>query len=125
MQYSSPPPPYPPLCGVKARELGITHNLMESFVAMEPDATSSRAAEEDEDVPEKALRASPRAGSPDDYGNAASVQRASDRGARAAVRYGQVMDIGAFMSWLSLADDASAPRWGSPQNSNLELGLGP
>ncbi|PIL30513.1 hypothetical protein GSI_07213 [Ganoderma sinense ZZ0214-1] len=110
VQYSSPPPPYAPLRGVKAREQGITHNLMESFVAMEPDATSSRAAEEEEDLPEKALRTSPRVGASDDDGNAATVQRVGHRSARGAVRYGQVMDVGAFMSWLSTADDASAPR---------------
>lgn len=33
-QYWTPPPPYPALCGLKARELGVTHNLMSSFVAM-------------------------------------------------------------------------------------------
>ncbi|KAH9929648.1 N-terminal glutamine amidase-domain-containing protein, partial [Amylocystis lapponica] len=33
---SRPPPPYPPLCGRMARELGITHNLLDSFVAMSP-----------------------------------------------------------------------------------------
>ncbi|KAI1788484.1 N-terminal glutamine amidase-domain-containing protein [Ganoderma leucocontextum] len=112
VQYSSPPPPYPPLRGVKAREQGIVHNLMESFVAMEPDAISSRAAEEDEDLPERDLRTSARVGSPDDAGNATTT-RAGDRSARAAVQYGQVMDVGAFVRWLSAADDASAPRWGS------------
>ncbi|KAH8108170.1 N-terminal glutamine amidase-domain-containing protein [Cristinia sonorae] len=34
IRYSSPPPLYPPLCGAKAREKGVGHNLMESFVSM-------------------------------------------------------------------------------------------
>ncbi len=103
------------------------HNLMESFVAMGPeDVSPSRTAEEDEDLPEKAVRTSRRVGSPDDAGTAAGTRAAVRTGARAAaaVRYGQVMDVGAFVRWFSAADDTSAPtRWGS-QKSNLGS-LGP
>ncbi|KAL4253937.1 Protein N-terminal glutamine amidohydrolase [Abortiporus biennis] len=35
--FSSPPPTYPPLCGVKARAAGVTHNLMSAFVCMGPE----------------------------------------------------------------------------------------
>ncbi|GBE82628.1 hypothetical protein SCP_0410130 [Sparassis crispa] len=37
VRYTAPPPPYPPLCGRRAREAGVVHNLME-FVSMSPDA---------------------------------------------------------------------------------------
>jgi len=42
--YMSPPPEYPPLAGAKARERGITNNLMESFVRMDarPAATGDK-----------------------------------------------------------------------------------
>jgi hypothetical protein len=33
--YRASPPPYPPLCGRKARERGVTNNLMSHFVGME------------------------------------------------------------------------------------------
>lgn len=39
--YRSAPPRYPPLCGRRARELGVTHNLMDSFVAMTAASVSS------------------------------------------------------------------------------------
>ena len=32
--YSATPPQYPPIAGVRAREQGITHNLMTDFVDM-------------------------------------------------------------------------------------------
>ena len=35
MRYLSPLPPYPPICGQKAREQGITNNLMDSYVSMQ------------------------------------------------------------------------------------------
>ncbi|KAI0654743.1 N-terminal glutamine amidase-domain-containing protein [Cubamyces menziesii] len=48
-RYSMPPPPYPPLRGTKARALGVTNNLMASFVSMSlshlPSALSKTLAE--------------------------------------------------------------------------------
>lgn len=89
-----PPPPYPPLCGAKARELGIIHNLMESFVAMDiiSGATSSvsdgRTVSEDEGT----------------Y-SAAAGEVATSGASSSLARYGQVMDIGGFIEWLYARQD--------------------
>ncbi|KAI0350075.1 hypothetical protein OH77DRAFT_1413760 [Trametes cingulata] len=76
-RYAQPPPPYPPLRGEKARAMGIVHNLMESFVAMDlrpaPLAEESAALREGE----------------------AQDPRSS------AARYGQVMNAEAFVRWLA------------------------
>ncbi|KAI8998996.1 N-terminal glutamine amidase-domain-containing protein [Trametes punicea] len=82
-RYSMPPPPYPPLRGAKARALGITNNLMESFVAMDVDPiTSPPAAAGAEGFVE------PREG--------------EERNPRSpAARYGQVMDLEGFVAWLA------------------------
>ncbi|THH32980.1 hypothetical protein EUX98_g1205 [Antrodiella citrinella] len=37
--YYAPPPSYAPLCGARAREKGISHNLMNSFVSMKASRT--------------------------------------------------------------------------------------
>ena len=107
VRYSSPPPPYPPLCGARARELGIAHNLMESFVAMD-DVMPNPAAEEEEDVPVAATITG--VGAPIDAGAGMRARSANN-----AVRYGQVMDVGSFVRWLSGvgSTDASVPTRGS------------
>lgn len=41
LYYSSPPPPYAPICGELSRNTGITNNLMSSFVCMDPAAENT------------------------------------------------------------------------------------
>ncbi|KAL1947427.1 hypothetical protein VTO73DRAFT_14388 [Trametes versicolor] len=82
-RYASPPPGYPPICGAKARAMGIADNLMRSFVAM--DALPAPLAEEGEDKCE-------------DKGPGSTESE--------AVRYGQVMDMDAFLDWLAGSPDA-------------------
>ncbi|KAI0781311.1 N-terminal glutamine amidase-domain-containing protein [Trametes elegans] len=82
-RYSSPPPPYPPLCGAKARAMGIVNNLMDSFVAMGSSAL--------------------RAG-----GEAAGLSREAEAEEDAAAQYGQVMDLGAFVRWLTGSQNSEA-----------------
>ena len=98
-----PPPPYPPLRGRKAQELGVVHNLMSAFVAMDitPDCGSGSAAEEELEegpIPAVGRSAGPLDSAADDAGNAAMATGA--RGA-AAEQYGQVMDVGSFVRGLS------------------------
>ncbi|RPD59122.1 hypothetical protein L227DRAFT_576350 [Lentinus tigrinus ALCF2SS1-6] len=96
--YSKPPPPYPPLRGRKARELGIAHNLMESFVAMGITPASVAVAQEEEGPVLRA--AEPQTmGPPADSGGA---EKAATRArSAAAMQYGQVTDVGGFVRWLS------------------------
>ncbi|OJT11128.1 hypothetical protein TRAPUB_12342 [Trametes pubescens] len=90
-RYASPPPGYLPICGAKARAMGIVDNLMGSFVAMDalpaPHAEGSAACREDEDKCE-------------DEGPWSIESE--------AVRYGQVMDMDAFLRWLPGSSDAGA-----------------
>lgn len=82
-RYASPPPGYPPICGAKARAMGIADNLMRSFVAM--DALPAPLAEEVE-------------GEDEGPGSTGSE----------VVRYGQVMDMDGFLHWLAGSPDAGA-----------------
>ncbi|KXN82573.1 Protein N-terminal glutamine amidohydrolase [Leucoagaricus sp. SymC.cos] len=41
LKYVSPPPLYEPICGEISRQYGITSNLMQSFVCMDPDAENT------------------------------------------------------------------------------------
>ncbi|EIW60754.1 uncharacterized protein TRAVEDRAFT_71054 [Trametes versicolor FP-101664 SS1] len=84
-RYASPPPGYPPICGAKARALGITDNLMRSFVAM--DALPAPLAEEP---------VTRREGEDEGSGSMGSE----------AVRYGQVTDMVGFLNWLAGSPDA-------------------
>ncbi|KAI0328116.1 hypothetical protein GY45DRAFT_1255775 [Cubamyces sp. BRFM 1775] len=74
-RYSMPPPPYPPLCGAKARALGVTNNLMASFVSMSR-AHVQTPARDTQDTPAPAPR-------------------------HLAAGYGQVMDMDGFVAWLA------------------------
>ena len=99
-----PPPPYPPLRGRKAQGLGVVHNLMSAFVAMDITPTcgsGSAAEEEDEESPINP--AVGRSAGPLDSAAAADPGKATGaRGAAAAAeQYGQVMDVGSFVRWLS------------------------
>jgi len=70
--YKMPPPAYAALCGRKAEQLGIFHNLMESYVSMslsDPDKPALGQAD-------------------------ASVEETSKV-------YGEVMDMTGFMRWIS------------------------
>ncbi|RDX52697.1 hypothetical protein OH76DRAFT_1399945 [Lentinus brumalis] len=96
--YSMPPPPYPPLCGVKAKELGLAHNLMESFVAMDIKPVSVSVAEEEGPAPAAELRS---VGSPDHSGAGKAANASAT-----AVQYGQVMDVAGFVRWLSVSGDS-------------------
>ncbi|KAI0648246.1 N-terminal glutamine amidase-domain-containing protein [Trametes meyenii] len=78
VKYASPPPAYPPLRGAKAREMGVVHNLMESFVEMGLHWPAP-LAEEFVEVRE---------------GEGQVV-------GRPAAEYGQVMRMGDFVKWLS------------------------
>lgn len=90
-QYSMPPPPYPPLCGAKAKAMGVVNNLMASFVSMAIKPASQPAAE---DIPSLDVGSG--------GGFAAPVDAAAGpRRSAAAGEYGQVMDMGAFVRWLA------------------------
>ncbi|KAI0806968.1 N-terminal glutamine amidase-domain-containing protein [Fomes fomentarius] len=93
-RYSMPPPPYPPLCGAKARELGIVHNLMESFVAMDVISGAAISVSDGRTVAEDEGTYS----APGFAGEiATSGVGAGARASSSLARYGQVMDIGGFM----------------------------
>ncbi len=96
-RYSKPPPPYPPLCGVKAKELGITHNLMESFVAMDIKPVPVSVAEEEGPAPVAEVRS---VGFPDHSGAGKAANASAS-----VVQYGQVMDVAGFVRWLSRESD--------------------
>lgn len=71
-QYWAPPPPYPALCGLKARERDVTHNLMSSFVAMSASAQPARSGED-----------------------------GAGAGVPVAEQFGKVMDMDEFLLWIS------------------------
>lgn len=74
-QYTSPPPLYPPICGRRARDAGVAHNLTE-YVSM-----ARQYAHGDID-------ARPR----------------GRGGVETAPEYGRVVDIASFVRWLAGAD---------------------
>ena len=80
-EYLSPPPPYPPLCGSKAREMGVTDNLMTRWVSMKDGANPL--------LHQGTIQAS--------FGK---EQTQDDVHPEPRV-YGEVMDMSGFLSWLS------------------------
>ncbi|OCH90302.1 hypothetical protein OBBRIDRAFT_812793 [Obba rivulosa] len=74
VRYTAPPPAYPPLCGARARERGVTHNLMDAFVAMSLTAPSACACPE---------------------GPGAQVTESPE------VTLGRVVDMAGFLDWVS------------------------
>ncbi|OBZ75373.1 Protein N-terminal glutamine amidohydrolase [Grifola frondosa] len=78
-RFRSPPPPYPAICGRRARQMGVKHNLMEAFVQMS----------ESECVP--APRAALRGGE----GAVGPEEGKGEDG------YGKVLDMERFLKWIS------------------------
>lgn len=72
--YKSIPPTYPALSGRKAKALGVTHNLMKSYVSMTLQAQTPSSDGENRNDDEKGSHPSP---------------------------YGEVMDITGFLRWIS------------------------
>jgi len=72
--YKSIPPTYPALSGQKAKALGVTHNLMKSYVSMTLQAQTPSSDGENRNDDEKGSHPSP---------------------------YGEVMDITGFLRWIS------------------------
>jgi len=105
--YMSPPPSYPPLCGRKARERGDTHNLMYSFVTMR---TSIAGADSDTSTSTKVI---PRitheveedchreSQTPPDSEREDEARVAGQDTLTSMTEYGEVMDMNAFLAWLS------------------------
>ena len=87
-QYGKPPPAYPALRGLKARELGITHNLMSSFVTMSASGTRK-----------------PHPPKPED-----------GVGVPVAQQFGKVMDMDEFLLWIS-GEDAVRERASGPDTA--------
>lgn len=84
-QYIRPTPTYPALCGLKARELGITHNLMSSFVTMSSTAQAQKYPSRTGD----------------------------NTGVPVAEQFGKVMDMDEFLLWIS-GEDALEERAPEP-----------
>ena len=108
-RYSMPPPPYPPLCGNKARALGVTNNLMESFVSMSR-AHIQTPARETQDAPAPAPRQLHEGTIVN--GPNSDMEATTDSGSvhsegwqlptqSLAAGYGQVMDMDGFVAWLA------------------------
>ena len=93
-----PPPPYPPICGPKARAAGIVNNLMESYVTMDIERRPASASDAKEEGAVPAF-ASTEVGldiaSPDD-GHATAEARSAGM-----MEYGRVMDMEGFVQWIS------------------------
>ena len=110
-----PPPPYPPLCGAKAKERGVVNNLMASFVTMAVDLKLKLepARFVEEEVEPSAEGESESCGHLATLGAATGVPpECETAGAAAAasadseVGYGEVMDVEGFVRWLSNSEGA-------------------
>ncbi|KAI0747676.1 hypothetical protein C8Q80DRAFT_1168047 [Daedaleopsis nitida] len=97
-QYSMPPPPYPPLCGAKAKAMGVVNNLMASFVSMAIKPASQQPAAEDIPHPHPASLV---VGSDGEF--AAPVDAGAGPRSATAGEYGQVMDMGGFVRWMAMS----------------------
>ena len=106
-----PPPPYPPLRGTKARALGVTNNLMASFVSM---SLSHVRALEVKSTPAPIQHEGTVSSGPDSDSEHIQPRATIDSGSvhsgwqlpsalskTLAEGYGQVMDLDGFVAWLA------------------------